>query len=35
MDQIEATHISMLGGSEEAQKHNPTLTRQWLKDKML
>ena len=28
MDQIEATHISMLGGSEEAQKHNPTLTRQ-------
>jgi len=28
MGQIEATHISMLGGSEEAQKHNPTLTRQ-------
>ena len=35
MDQIQATHISMLGGSEEAQKHNPTLTRQWLKDKIL
>jgi len=25
----------MLGGSEEAQKHTPTLTRQWLKDKIL
>ena len=35
MDQIQPTHISMLGGSEEAQKHNPTLTRQWLKDKIL
>jgi len=35
MDQIEATHISMLMGSEEAQKHNPTLTSQWLKDKIL
>jgi len=28
MDQIQAAHISMLGGSQEAQKHNPTLTRQ-------
>jgi len=35
MDHIEATHISMLGGSEEAQKHKPTLTWQWLKDKLL
>jgi len=25
----------MFGGSEEAQKHTPTLTRQWLKDKIL
>ncbi len=35
MDEIEATYISMLGGKEEAQKHSPTLTRQWLKDKIL
>ena len=35
MDVIEKTYISMLGGSEEAQKHIPTLTRQWLKDKIL
>jgi hypothetical protein len=35
MDEIEATYIYMLGGSEEAQKHTPTLTRQWLKDKIL
>ena len=35
MDQIEATHISMLMGSEEAQKHNPILKSQWLKDKIL
>jgi len=34
-DQIEATHISILGGIEEALKHNATLTRQWLKDKIL
>jgi len=34
-DQIEATHISILGGSEEELKHNATLTRQWLKDKIL
>jgi len=32
-DQIEAIHI--LGGSEESLKHNATLTRQWLKDKIL
>ena len=25
----------MLGGSETAEKHTPTLTRQWLKDKSL
>ena len=25
----------MLGGRDEAQKHTPTLTRQWLKDKIL
>ena len=35
MDVIETTYISMLGGEEEAQKHTPTLTRQWLKDKIL
>ena len=35
MDVIENTYISMLGGSDEAQKHTPTLTRQWLKDKIL
>ena len=35
MDIIETTYISMLGGSDEAQKHTPTLTRQWLKDKIL
>jgi len=35
MDEIEETYMSMLGGSEEAQKHTPTLTRQWLKDKIL
>ena len=35
MDVIEKTYISMLGGSEEAQKYTPTLTRQWLKDKIL
>jgi len=35
MDQREATHISILGGSEEALKHNATPTRQWLKDKVL
>lgn len=35
MDAIEKTYISMLGGSDEAEKHTPTLTRQWLKDKML
>ena len=34
MDEIEETYMSMLGGSEEAQKHTPTLTRQWLKDKI-
>jgi len=35
MDAIETTYISMLGGNNEAQKHTPTLTRQWLKDKIL
>ncbi len=35
MDVIETTYISMLGGRDEAQKHTPTLTRQWLKDKIL
>ena len=35
MDVIEKTYISMLGGSDEVQKHIPTLTRQWLKDKIL
>ena len=35
MDDIETTYISMLGGSDEAQKHIPTLTRQLLKDKIL
>ena len=35
MDVIETTYTSMLGGSDEAQKHIPTLTRQWLKDKIL
>ena len=25
----------MFGGTEDAQKHTPTLTRQWLKDKIL
>ena len=35
MDVIETTYISMLGGEEEAQKHTATLTRQWLKDKIL
>jgi len=34
MDEIEETYMSMLGGSKEAQKHTPTLTRQWLKDKI-
>jgi len=35
MDVVEMTYISMLGGSDEAKKHVPTLTRQWLKDKIL
>ncbi|KAH3891909.1 hypothetical protein DPMN_016019 [Dreissena polymorpha] len=35
MDVIESTYISMLGGSDEAEKHTPTLIRQWLKDKVL
>lgn len=35
MDVIETTYISMLGGNEEAQKHVPTLTRPWLKEKIL
>ncbi len=35
MDAIETTYISMLGSSDGAQKHNPTLTRQWIKDKIL
>ena len=35
MDDIETTYIYMLGGSDEAQKHIPTLTRQLLKDKIL
>ena len=35
MDVIEKTCTSMLGSSDEAQKHIPTLTRQWLKDKIL
>ena len=35
MDIIEITYISMLGGRYEAQKQIPTLTRQWLKDKIL
>lgn len=35
MDAIETTYISMLGGRDEAQKHTPTLTRQWLKDKII
>ena len=35
MDIIETTYISMLGGRYEAQKQIPTLTRQWLKDKIL
>jgi len=34
-DQIEATHISIPAGSAEALKHNATLTRQWLKVKIL
>ncbi len=34
MDVLETTYISMLGGRDEAQKHIPTLTRQWLKDKI-
>ena len=35
MDVIETTYTSMLGGRDEAQQHTPTLTRQWLKDKIL
>ena len=35
MDDIDTTYISMLGGSDEAQKHIHTLTRQWLKVKNL
>jgi len=35
MDIIETTYISMLGGKDDTQKHIPTLTRQWLKDKIL
>lgn len=35
MDVIEKTYITMLGGSLEAQKHTPTLTRQWLKEQIL
>ena len=35
MDVIETTYISMLGGRDEAQKHTPTLIRQWLKDNIL
>ena len=35
MDQIEATYISMLGGSDEVHKHTPLLTRQWLKEQIL
>ncbi len=35
MNIIETTYISMLGGIDEAKKHTPTLTRQWLKDQIL
>ena len=35
MDAIETTYISMLGGSDEAKKHTPTLTRKWLKNRLL
>lgn len=35
MDDIEATHISMLEGSEALQKHTPAFTRHWLKDQIL
>ena len=35
MDQIEATYILMLGGSDEVHKHTPLLTRQWLKEQIL
>ncbi|KAK7076276.1 hypothetical protein SK128_021315, partial [Halocaridina rubra] len=35
MDIIENTYKSMLGSKDEAQKHIPTLTRQWLKEKIL
>ncbi len=35
MDIVETTYISMLGGIDEAKKHTPTLTRQWLKDQIL
>ena len=27
MDRIEKTYVSMLGGSDETQKHIPTLTK--------
>ena len=35
MDVVETSYISMLGGRDAAQKHTPTLMRQWLKDKIL
>lgn len=35
MDDIEATYISMLGGSEALQKHTPAFTRHWQKDQIL
>ena len=35
MDQTETTYISMLGGSKATEKYTPTLTRQWLKDKII
>ena len=35
MDAIETTYISMLGGIDAAKMHSPTLSRQWLKDKIL
>ena len=35
MDDIERTYIAMLGGSKEAKKHKPTLTRKWLKSTII
>ena len=35
MDVLERTYIAMLGGSDKAKKHTSTLTRKWLKEKIL